>query len=78
MISNEDLGSIVRIESGSPTAAELAAVLAVLQATQAEETSKKRLARNPKSIWTRNGSTMRGTISPGFGQWRSHYRPGLD
>ena len=77
-MSNEELGGIVRIEAGSPTAAELAAVLAVLQAAQADETSKKKLARQPKSTWTRNGSSMRGTITPGFGQWRSHYRPGLD
>jgi hypothetical protein len=77
-MSNEELGGIVRIEAGSPTAAELAAVLAVLQAAQADETSKKKLARKPKSTWTRNGSSMRGTITPGFGQWRSHYRPGLD
>jgi Acyl-CoA carboxylase epsilon subunit len=77
-MSNEELGGIVRIEAGSPTAAELAAVLAVLQAAQAAETSKKKLARKPKSTWTRNGNSMRSAISPGFGQWRSHYRPGLD
>jgi hypothetical protein len=77
-MKNEDLGNILRIESGSPTPAELAAVLAVLQAAQAEESGKRKLARKPKSTWTRNGGALRSTITPGFGQWRSHYRPGLD
>ena len=76
---SEDLQHLLRVEGGSPTPEELAAVVAVLTAAVAEanEQAAKALSQ-PKSSWNRSDSMLRGGLTPGFGQWTASTRPGLD
>lgn len=68
----------LRLVRGNPTAEELAAAIAVVQAAVAEEQSKPAARRQPKSTWNRNTVNLRGSITPGFGQWSASYRDGLN
>ncbi len=68
----------LRLVRGNPTPEELAAVIAVVQAAVAEEKSKAGGIRQPKSTWNRNTVNLRGSITPGFGQWSASYRDGLN
>lgn len=63
---------------GNPTAAELAAVLAVLDAVVPEEQAQSAVGiRALKSTWSRNPGQLRSEISAGAGQWRATMRHGL-
>jgi len=73
-----NLAESIKVISGNPSAQELAAVIAILEATQAEQAAEKKTARNPSSSWNRNAGKLRGDLQPGFGQWRAQYRPGMD
>jgi hypothetical protein len=74
-----ELNQNIKVVAGNPTPEELAAVIAILESAHAEQvTSRKRAVRKPSSSWNRNAGKLRGTIMPGFGQWRAQYRPGLD
>ena len=76
---SEDLQHLLRVEGGSPTPEELAAVVAVLTAAVAEanEQAAKAISQ-PKSSWNRSDAMLRGGLTPGFGQWTASTRPGLD
>lgn len=68
--------SVVR---GAPNAEELAAVIAVLEAMQAEEAAQgKKIKREPHSSWARNTAQLRNSVAPGFGQWGASYKDGLN
>ncbi len=76
---SEDLQHLLRVEGGSPTPEELAAVVAVLTAAVAEANEQAAKATSqPKSSWNRSDSMLRGGLTPGFGQWTASTRPGLD
>jgi hypothetical protein len=67
-----DRATELRIISGDPTPAELAAVTAVLGAMIEEaESSQRQSARRGQSAWQRSQAPIRQTISPGFGAWRT-------
>ena len=66
-----DLQQLLQVVRGNPTAEELATVIAVLTAANAEAVSQgsgreRRLA----STWSRNASMLRSPILPGPGQWQ--------
>jgi len=73
-----NLAESIKVVSGNPNPQELAAVIAILEATQAEQAAEKKLAKMPASSWNRNSGNLRGNLLPGFGQWRAQYRPGMD
>jgi hypothetical protein len=73
------LGEAIKVIAGNPSPEELAAVVAILEAAHAEQiTEGKKKAKKATSSWNRNTSIFRNDLSPGFGQWRAQYRPGLD
>jgi hypothetical protein len=73
-----NLAEAIQVVSGNPTAEELAAVIAILEATQSEQSSQKKAAKKAASSWNRNAGNLRGDLLPGFGQWRAQFRPGMD
>ena len=73
-----NLAESIKVIAGNPTPQELAAVIAILEATQAEQAAEKKLAKKPASSWNRNSGNLRGNLLTGFGQWRAQYRPGMD
>jgi hypothetical protein len=73
-----NLAESIKVVSGNPNPQELAAVIAILEATQAEQAAEKKLAKKRASSWNRNSGNLRGNLLPGFGQWRAQYRPGMD
>lgn len=79
MINPEPIGDVLKVIAGNPSPEELAAVVAILEAAHAEQiTEGKKKAKKATSSWNRNTSIFRHDLSPGFGQWRAQYRPGLD
>lgn len=69
----------IEVVSGAPTAEELATVIAVLEAANAEQSSAGTgVERQLKSTWSRNSAQMRQPLTPGPGQWRGAYRSGLN
>jgi hypothetical protein len=68
----------LKVVRGNPTAEELAAVIAIVEAATAEESSTRGAIRQPKSTWNRNSVNLRGGINPGFGQWTASFRDGLN
>lgn len=69
----------IRVVAGSPSAEELATVIAVLEAAHAEEEANASGYERPlKSSWSRNVAQLRHPIVPGPGQWRGAYRNGLN
>ncbi len=79
MIPEESIETGIKVVAGNPTAAELAAVIAILQATHQEQVStNKRQVKQSASSWNRNTTRFRNDLRPGVGQWRAQYRPGLD
>jgi hypothetical protein len=74
-----NLQDALRVVRGAPTPEELATVIAVLAAVNAEETSAATgFERKLKSSWSRNSAVMRPPIVPGAGQWRGAFRSGLN
>ncbi len=79
MIKPEPISETIKVLAGSPTPEELAAVVAILEAAHAEQvTEGKKKIKKPASSWSRNTSMFRHDLTPGLGQWRAQYRPGLD
>ena len=79
MINPEPIAQSIKVIAGSPTPEELAAVVAILEAAHAEQvTEGKTQAKKPASSWKKNTSIFRNDLTPGFGQWRAQYRPGLE
>jgi hypothetical protein len=69
----------VKVVRGNPTATELAAAIAVVELAVAEAAAQARAERAaPKSTWNRNSVNLRGGITPGFGQWKTTFRDGLN
>lgn len=70
----------IKVLSGNPSAEELAAVIAVLQAASATATHSATVGklRKTTSTWARNASVLRSPIVPGPGQWRASVRSGLN
>ncbi|WP_082475084.1 MULTISPECIES: acyl-CoA carboxylase epsilon subunit [unclassified Frigoribacterium] len=64
---------VLRVVSGRPTDAELAAVAAVLaaRAVEAEAERAVRAAPATESAWSRSRRRPRGPSTSGPGQWRS-------
>ncbi|CAB4686214.1 MAG: hypothetical protein F2662_02885 [Actinobacteria bacterium] len=79
MIPEESIETGIKVVAGNPTAAELAAVIAILQATHQEQVcATKRQVKQSASSWKQNTTRFRNDLRPGVGQWRAQYRPGLD
>ncbi len=58
--------------SGSPTAEELAAITAVIEALLDEQGENDRKHdRSGQTGWQRSQRNLRGTLAPGYGAWRS-------
>jgi hypothetical protein len=75
----EPIGDVLKVISGNPSPEELAAVVAILEAAHAQQVSEgKKQVKKPASSWNRNTSIFRNDLTPGFGQWRAQYRPGLE
>lgn len=79
MSEREEIQQSLGVVRGNPTEAELAMVIAVLNAAinDAEE-AKARAPKYFRSTWGRNTAVLRGSVTPGFGQWSASSRPGLD
>ncbi|MDO9591473.1 MAG: acyl-CoA carboxylase epsilon subunit, partial [Microcella sp.] len=61
---------VVRIVTGSPTEAELAAVHAVIAAVLAEQSAAGVPRLEPRvDGWRQSGRQMRGLLAPGPGAW---------
>ncbi len=74
-----DFRDQVKVVRGNPTATELAAAIAVVELAVAEAAAQSRAKRaTPKSTWNRNSVNLRGGINPGFGQWKTSFRDGLN
>jgi hypothetical protein len=69
--STADAGApVLRIVSGSPTDAELAAVHAVIAAALADQAAAGVPRLEPRANgWHRSARQMRGQLSPGAGAW---------
>lgn len=78
-MSEDNFQEELKVVRGNPTAEELAAVIALVEAAAAEERATNGGAkRPPKSTWNRSSVNLRGGINPGFGQWTASYRDGLN
>jgi hypothetical protein len=76
---SDELHEGIKLVRGNPTAEELAAAIAVVEATLAEEQATAGAGRQqPKSTWNRNSVNLRGGITPGFDQWKASFRDGLN
>jgi thioredoxin-like negative regulator of GroEL len=79
MTDQNEVQSAIRVVRGSPTDAEIATVIAVLNAAMNDaESAKARAPKLYRSTWGRNSAILRGSLQPGFGQWSASSRPGLD
>ncbi|NEM91318.1 acyl-CoA carboxylase epsilon subunit [Galbitalea soli] len=59
------------VVSGAPDAEELAAVTAVLAGVLDELAAERgRQSHGGQSAWQRTQRSVRGTLTPGAGQWR--------
>lgn len=70
----------LKVVAGNPTPEELAVVVAVLQAAAAASAAaaSKRAVKSSASKWHRNSAMLRGSITPGHGQWQASFRRGLN
>lgn len=78
MSNEENIAETIKVVAGNPTAVELAAVIAILEAQYSEVASSKKLVDKPASAWNRNGADLRSHLSPGLAQWQAQFRPGMD
>ncbi len=69
----------IQVVRGEPTAEELAAAIAVVQATlataEADQASEQKT--KAKSTWTRNQGMLRQGIQAGANQWSASLKDGL-
>lgn len=69
----------LKVVRGNPSAEELAAVIALVQAaTEEERSTAASAAPSTRSTWNRNNSQLRTRIVPGVGQWRTSFHDGLN
>jgi hypothetical protein len=78
MSAEESIAENIKVVAGNPTPAELAAVIAILEAKHSELSSAKKLVKKPASSWTRKVGNLRSDLSPGSAQWQAQYRAGMD
>jgi len=79
MSEQDEVQQALKVVRGNPTDAELATVIAVLNAAINDaEAAKARAPKHFRSSWGRNNAILRGSLNPGFGQWSASTRPGLD
>lgn len=79
MSEQEEVQQALQVVRGNPTEAELAMVIAVLNAAINDaEAAKAREPKQYRSTWGRNTAILRGSLTTGFGQWSASTRPGLD
>jgi hypothetical protein len=79
MSEQEEVQQALSVVRGNPTDAELAMVIAVLNAAINDaEAAKARAPKQYRSTWGRNTAILRGSLNTGFGQWSASTRPGLD
>ncbi len=71
----------IRLVRGEPSAEELAAAIAVVQAVitaaEAEEAHAAKLNQTGKSAWARNHGMLRQGIQAGANQWNASFKDGL-
>lgn len=67
----------LKVLAGNPTPEELAVVVAVIQAAASSAVTVPAKPQ-PVSRWHRNPGILRGTLSPGHGQWGASARRGLN
>ena len=78
-MSESEFNEQVQLLRGNPTAAELAAVIALIEVASTEEArAAEKVRAQPKSTWNRSSVNLRGGITPGFGQWKATFRDGLN
>jgi hypothetical protein len=79
MSEESEIQQALKVVRGNPSDAELAAVIAVVTAAvQQAEADKAKEPKTFRSTWGRNSAILRGSLTPGFGQWSASSRPGLD
>ncbi|MEN9706891.1 MAG: hypothetical protein RIS31_457 [Actinomycetota bacterium] len=79
MSEQAEIQAALKVVRGNPSDAELATVIAVLNAAINDvEAAKARAPKKYRSSWGRNTAILRGNLTPGFGQWSASSRPGLD
>jgi hypothetical protein len=79
MSEQAEVQAALKVVRGNPTDAELATVIAVLNAAINDaEAARARAPKQFRSSWGRNNAILRGSLTPGFGQWSASTRPGLD
>ena len=78
-MSESEFRDQVQVVRGNPTAADLATVIALIEAASAEEArAAENVRAQQKSTWNRSSVNLRGGITPGFGQWKATFRDGLN
>ena len=60
----------IRVLSGNPTPAEVAAVTAVLTAALEELADQNARVDTGPTAWARSQRAVRATLTPGHGRWR--------
>jgi hypothetical protein len=79
MSDQEEVQQALQVVRGNPTNAELAMVIAVLNAAISDaEAARARAPKQYRSTWGRNNAILRGNLTAGSGQWSASTRPGLD
>jgi hypothetical protein len=70
----------IQVVRGEPSAEELAAAIAVVQAALADEVDSAAASAggaSAKSTWTRNQAMLRQGIQAGSKQWAASFKDGL-
>ncbi|MDP9496769.1 MAG: acyl-CoA carboxylase subunit epsilon [Actinomycetota bacterium] len=66
---------VLRVVRGTPTAEELAAVVAVLTARSAPSAAPAAADQGPPQLWTARAPLLRRPVHPGPGAWRASGLP---
>jgi hypothetical protein len=79
MTENNAIQPHLKVVSGNPTSQELAVVIAVLQASQANAvTAQNANKAESTSRWASNPGLLRSSLTPGQNQWQASFRSGLN
>lgn len=77
-MTEQPLAEQIQVVAGNPSAEDLAAVIAILQATLDHDRAKASKKQVKSSNWHRNPQQLRGELRPGPGQWKSAFQSGLN
>ncbi|MFN4846995.1 MAG: acyl-CoA carboxylase subunit epsilon [Rhodoluna sp.] len=77
-MNEKSLAEQIKVVAGSPSEEELAAVIAILQASFEQDLAKAKKAKPQGSSWHRNPKQLRGELHPGPGQWQNAFKSGLN